>query len=149
VYGDRESKTGAGPCCHVELRFTGAEACRCAGLDLNWLLEGPDVFRLLDRQACIAPVDPKSLDRAIESKARRCLRGTQRRHPTITVAGLKAKIWTLVTVILQDEDSEFDEQTIEQARSQLLLDYRPELRAALDCITWSEFAPPACWRAWR
>ena len=147
VYGDRESKTGEGPCCHVELRFTGAAACRRARLDLNRLLEGPDVLQLLDRQARIAPIDPKRLDRAIESKARRCLRGTQRRHPTIRVAELKAKICALVTVILQDEDSSFDEQTIDQARSQPLLDRRPELRAGLNHISWSDLSPSIRWHA--
>jgi hypothetical protein len=149
VYGDRESKTGEGPCCHVEMRFTGAAACRSAGLDLNRLLDGPDVFRLLDSQARIAPIDRKKLDRAIERKARRCLPRTQRRHPKITVGELKTKIRTLVTLILQDEDSSFDEQTIDQARSQVLLDYRPELRSGLNSITWSEFAPPPRWHAWR
>ncbi len=150
VYGDRQSKTGEGPCCHVEMRFTGAAACKRAGLDdLNHLLVGPDVFHLLHRQARLAPIDPKRLDSAIERKARRCLRGTQRRHPEITVAELKTKIWTLVTRILQDEDSSFDERTVNQARSQSLLDYRPELRAGLNEIKWSEFAPPVRWHAWR
>jgi hypothetical protein len=95
IYGDRASKTGGGPCCHVELRFTRAEACRRAGLDLNHLLDGPDVSRLLNSQARIAPIDPTKLDRAIERKARRCLPGTQRRHPKITLGELKTKIWTL------------------------------------------------------
>ena len=31
VYGDRQSKTGERPCCHVEMRFTGADACRARG----------------------------------------------------------------------------------------------------------------------
>jgi hypothetical protein len=56
VYGDRASKTGEGPCCHVELRFTRAAACRRAGLDLNDLLDGPNVSRLLNSQARIAPI---------------------------------------------------------------------------------------------
>jgi hypothetical protein len=88
------TKTGQGPCCHVELRFTRAEACRRAGLDLNHLLDGPDVSWLLDSQARIAPIDRKKLDRAIERKARRCLPSTQRRHPKITVGKLKTKIRT-------------------------------------------------------
>lgn len=131
------------------MRFTGADACRRAGLDLNHLLEGPDVLGLLNSQARIAPIDPTKLDRAIERKARGCLRGTQRRHPEIMVGELKTKIWALVTRILQDEDSTFDEQTIDQARSQSLFDYRTELRSSLDEILWPEFAPPARWHAWR
>ena len=112
------------------MRFTGADACRRAGLDLNKLFDGPDALRLLESQARIAPIDPKKLDRGIERKACRCLRGTQRRHPEITVGELKTKIWALVTRILQDEDSSFDEQTIDQARSQSLFDYRTDLRLA-------------------
>ena len=150
VYGDRKSKTGEGPCCHVEMRFTGADACRRAGLDLNKLLDGPDVLRLLESQARIAPIDPKKLDRAIERKARRLpARNTTPTRREITVGELKTKIWALVTRILQDEDSTFDEQTIDQARSQSLFDYRPELRSSLDEILWPEFAPPARWHAWR
>ena len=150
VYGDRKSKTGGGPCCHVEMRFTSADACRRAGLDLNNLLDGPDVLRLLESQARIAPIDPKKLDRAIERKARRCLGGTQRRYGSkITADVLTTKIRRLVTRILQDEDSSFDEQTIDQGRSQLLLDYRPELRSGLNEIAWFQFAPPVRWHAWR
>ena len=150
VYGDRNSKTGEGPCCHVEMRFTGADACRRAGLDLNKLLDGPDVLRLLDGQARIAPIDPKKLDRAIETKARGCLRGTQRRYSSkLTVDELKTIIKARVTRILQDEDSSFDEQTIDQARSQVLLDYRPGLRAGLNSTSWSEFAPRVRWHPWR
>ena len=149
VYGDRKSKTGEGPCCHVEMRFTGADACRRAGLDLNHLLEGPDVLGLLNSQARIAPIDPTKLDRAIARKARRCLRGTQRRHAQDHGWRTKNKDLGLVTRILQDEDSTFDEQTIDQARSQSLFDYRPELRSSLNEILWPEFAPPARWHAWR
>ena len=77
----------------------------------------------------------KNLTAAIERKARRCLRGTQRRYGSkITVDELKTKIRRLVTRILQDEDSTFDEQTIDQARSQSLFDYRPELRSGLNEI---------------
>jgi hypothetical protein len=150
MYGDRISKTGEGPCCHVEMRFTCAAACRRASLDLNHLLHGLDVLQLLDGQARIAPIDPKKLDRAIERKARRFLRGTQRRYGSkITVDVLKTKIRSLVTRILQDEDSSFDEQTIDQGRSQFLLDYRPELRSGLNEIPWSQFAPRVRWHPWR
>jgi hypothetical protein len=149
IYGDRESKTGEGPCCHLEMRFTGAAACKRAGLDLNSLLDGPDVLRLLNGQARIAPIDSKRLDRAIERKARRWLRGTQRRHPKITVGELKTKIAALLTRILQDEDSLFDEETIDQARSQVLLDYRPSMRGCLNSVSWSQFAPRLRWHAWR
>ena len=149
IYGDREFKTGEGPCCHLEMRFTRAAACRRAGLDLHHLLHGPDVSQLLNGQARIAPIDQKRLDSAIERKARRFLPRTQRRHPKITVGELKTKITTLMTRILQDEDSSFDEDTIDQARSQVLLDYRPELRACLNSISWCEFAPQLRWHAWR
>ena len=150
VYGDRKSKTGGEPCCHAEMRFTSADACRRAGLDLNNLLEGPDVLGLLNSQARIAPIDPTKFDRAIERKARGCLRGTQRRYGSkITVDELKTKIRRLVTRMLQDDDSSFDEQTIDQGRSQFLLDYRPELRSGLNEIPWSQFAPPVRWHPWR
>ena len=150
VYGDRKSKTGEGPCCHVEMRFTGADACRRAGLDLKHLLEGPDVLGLLNSQARIAPIDPTKLDRAIARKARSCLRRTQRRYGhKITIDVLKTKIRGLVTRMLQDEYSSFDDQILGQARSQTLVDYRPELGAALNSTSWSEFGPPPRWHPWR
>ena len=68
VYGDREFKTGGGPCCHVEMRFASADACERAGLDLNNLLDGPDVLRLLKSQARIAPIDPKNLTAQLREK---------------------------------------------------------------------------------
>jgi hypothetical protein len=68
VYGDRESKTGEGPCCHVEMRFTSADACERAGLDLNNLLDGLDVLGLLNSQARIAPIDPKNLTAQLREK---------------------------------------------------------------------------------
>jgi hypothetical protein len=101
IYGDRESKTGEGPCCHLEMRFTGAAACKRAGLDLNSLLDGPDVLRLLNGQARIAPIDSKRLDRAIERKARRWLRGTQRRHPK-TACLPSQRRWPLSAFVVTD-----------------------------------------------
>ena len=75
----------------------------------------------------------KNLTAQLREKHAGCLRGTQRRYGSkITADELKTKIRRLVTRILQDEDSSFDEQTIDQGRSQLLLDYRPELRSGLN-----------------
>jgi hypothetical protein len=41
LYGDRASKTGLGSCSHLELRFTGAKACKRAGQgELRDLIRG-------------------------------------------------------------------------------------------------------------
>jgi hypothetical protein len=71
LYGDRKSKTGLGPCAHFELRFTGAEACKRAGVgDLNSIMGGVDAMALLERQVWIAFIDRKRLNRAVEKMAR-------------------------------------------------------------------------------
>jgi hypothetical protein len=54
LYSDRRSKTGAGHCCHLELRFTGSDACRRAGLsDLRGLAGGIDAFSVVDQQQAL------------------------------------------------------------------------------------------------
>jgi hypothetical protein len=68
LYGHRVSKTGLGPCSHLEFRFTGASACKRVGLgDLASLIAGVDVMALLMRQAKIGFIDPNRLDRALEN----------------------------------------------------------------------------------
>jgi hypothetical protein len=81
LYGDRKSKTGLGSCSHFELRFTGAAACKRAGVgELLDLIAGIDPLKLLNRQARISCIDPKRLDRAIDRIARCNLRHDQRRR---------------------------------------------------------------------
>jgi hypothetical protein len=50
------------------MRFTSADACERAGLDLNNLLDGLDVLGLLNSQARIAPIDPKNLTAQLREK---------------------------------------------------------------------------------
>lgn len=151
LYGDRLSKTGLGACCHFEMRFTSAAACRRAHIgELRNLIAGVDAMSLLRHEARIVFIDQKQLVRALEQKARRLLPGTQRRRPTITVADIKTHLQRLLPRCLEDESCSLDQDTVADARSQSLFDLRPELRS---CLTrrqsWIKFTPtPRWWRWW-
>ena len=76
LYGDKPSKVrGAGACAHLELRFTGAAACKRAGVGyFTNLIQGVDVMALLERQAKIAFIDQSRLQRGLEIFARNTVR---------------------------------------------------------------------------
>jgi hypothetical protein len=149
VYGDRPSKTGNGPCAHLDLRFIGAEACRRAKLgDPTCFLAGIDVLGLLKHQTKLAQLDPRRLDRQIEKMARDYLRkrAAQRRlaslAPTFnTVEGLRRRTKSLITRPCLSEDSSLGDLI----NSQELVERRPALRDCLSPIAWEEVTPPPEW----
>jgi len=149
LYGDRPSKIGLGLGPHFEMRFTGAAACKRAGLaDLRLLSRGVSAENLLERQAWIAFIDPEQLDRVLESVARKGLRATQRRRPGVTLGDIKLQLRRLLARCLQDDDRLLDQDTVANARSQNLLDYQPLLRACLKRFSWSAFMPTPRWHGW-
>ena len=103
---------------------------------------------LLEHQARIAFIDPKRLNRAIESTARRYLPNTQRRRPRTTVNDNIERLQQLLPRCIQDEQgATLDWDTIAKARSQSLWDQFPHLRSGLsDRIAWSSFTPKPTWR---
>jgi hypothetical protein len=151
LYSDRPSKTAESPCCHLEVRFTGADACRRAGLsDLCALANGIDAFPLLKHQTKISRVDFGRLERAFERMARQFLPKTKKRHRRVLMNGvrkeltvrlLKAKIRQLVTRSLGG---------IGEIRSQELWDSpHRSLRSALVEVPWESVAPRPIWHCWR
>ena len=93
IYAARPSKTGHGPCCHVELRFVGAQACKRAGkrIGLNnfdVLITGVDAFALLNHEARLVLVDP----RAVNSRIERFARISKRRYAKTTVTDLRERL---------------------------------------------------------
>lgn len=146
-YGDRQSKTGLGACCHFEMRFTSADACKRAAVgDLSSLINGVHTMALLNHQARIMVINAKRLDRAIEEFARQNLR--RRSRPNITVGDIKMELQRIYARILQDKDHPLNTGTLAKARSQMLWDYRRDLRSCLDRVPWEDFTPSPRWLPW-
>jgi hypothetical protein len=150
LYGHRQTKTGTQYCSHFEMRFTGAAACRRVGLnDLSKLMGGVDAMALLKRQSKIAFIDPKRLDHAVENLARKRLSKSQRRWPAITVDDIKKHLQLLLPRCIADEGCALEWQSIAKARSQSLVDHRPELRSCLaGQMEWANFTPKPRWHCW-
>lgn len=158
VYCDQPSKTGKGHCCHLELRFTGADACQRAGLsDLSVLNRGIDALATLKRQTRIAVVDLVRFERAIERITRQYFPKTKSRHPTVwmdgastalTVGLLSAKMRQLLARSLGV--APVDERDVLSIRSQDIWDSRHRaLRSALVEVPWEEVTPCPVWHPWR
>ena len=150
LYGHRVSKTGLGPCSHLEFRFTRASACKRVGLgNLASLIAGVDVMALLRRQAKVAFIDPNRLDRALENLARKKLSATQRHRPGATVLELKKHLRRMLPRCIQDEDTDFDQNSITEARSQSLWDHQPQFRSCLGKpVDWASLTPAPKWWRW-
>jgi hypothetical protein len=147
LYGDRPSKAGLGACSHLEMRFTGAAACKRAGLgDLSSLVRGVNAMALLKHQAMIGLIDGKRLDRALEKLARKKLRKTQRRRPAITVGEIKKHLQRLLPRCIADGGHPLNMRTITKARSQQLWDCWPGLRSCLRRVEWTAFTPEPRWQ---
>ena len=158
VYCDRPSKTGGGHCCHLELRFTGAEACARAGLsDLAGLSRGIDALATLKHETKLAVVDPIRFDRAVERLARKYFPTTKSRCSTtwvegasveLTVSRLGTKMRELIARSMGVAPVE--EHDVLRIRSQDIWDSRHRaLRSALVEVPWEEVCPRPVWHAWR
>jgi hypothetical protein len=151
IYSDRSSKTGAGHCSHLELRFTGSDACRRAGLSILSSIAngGVDTQRLLKRQAKISIADLTRLERAIGRMARQFLPMTQTRRPELRLDALTAKMRQLLVRglggVLMD-----DTVIASSICSQEVWDSAHRtLRAALVEVPWEQITPKPVWHAWR
>jgi hypothetical protein len=146
VYGDRISKTGFGACCHLELRFTGADACRRAGVgDFATLIAGCDTMALLKRQTKIGFIDSSKLERSIELMARRSLRRRKNRAGD-TVNSFKERVSRLLARLLEEE--RWDPTDLTKARAQTFYDRLKRCRRCLRYEAWTNFTPTPVWHQW-
>jgi hypothetical protein len=149
VYGDKPSKTGNGPCAHLELRFISADACRRAGMgEPTCFLAGIDVLGLLKHQTWLARLDARRFERQIEKMACDYLRkrAVQRRLASSastfsTVEGLTRRTKSLIIRACSSEGSSLGDLI----NSQELVERRPALRDCLSPIAWEEVIPPPEW----
>jgi hypothetical protein len=152
LYADRPSKTGMGPCAHVELRFFGAHTCRLVGVSTpHTLLQNVDVLRLLQRQTRLVQVDKRRFDRLIERAARARLRRHVTRHrlsnTTVskiiwdqfnTVDGLQRRISGLFCRLLQQQEPT-------KIKAQEFVERLPNMRSCLISISWKHVCPHPQW----
>jgi len=152
LYCDKPSKTGRGPCCHLEFRFTGTEACRRAGLANLQALESGEIdpFSILNRHAKIAPVDGARLDRAIQDIARKMLPKTNRRHHGAKTALTNAVLEVKIRRVLARCFGNAPLSQLHLVRSQDLWDSRRQsLRRASVESPWNQFTTCPKWHLWR
>ncbi len=157
----RRSKMGLGPVAHHEFRFTGAAACKRAGVaSLPELIHGPNAMKLLKRQAKLMFIDLARYDRIVEKMACRQMRIRQkrRRGNNMDVREIKSRLLRLVSHILCSNEWSCN-CTIEKAHSQGLLDELArlrvctkgelqQLRACFTKVEWSAFTPSPTWHHW-
>jgi hypothetical protein len=67
------SKITGSPCCHLELRLMGAEACRRAGIEFLEDLLDLDHRKLWSKELCLRTMDLRKLERHIDEVAGRVL----------------------------------------------------------------------------
>jgi hypothetical protein len=152
LYGDRESKTGLGACCHFEMRFKGAGACKRAGVsELGDLIGGLHIMPLLERQTKLASIDPKRLNSKVEKRVRQIVLNGQRQGKQVDFAATKKTYLILLERLLADEGHIYGKNcdSIARVRSQCLRDQRPRYRSCLIRMSWSQFTPPPRWHHWR
>lgn len=140
------SKTGAGPCCHFELRFFRAQPCKRVGVGaLSDLIRGVDARALLASQARLVRIDEKATRYAAEKAARR----VKSLHQGRSVDDLSAKILSLMKRRVQDKAFNASRDPISKARAQEFYDAGPHWRHCLHPLcTWEAFAPLPRWHHW-
>lgn len=159
LYWDKESKTGLGPCAHIDLRFFKARACRRAGIDdAATLIAGIDVMSLLKRQTRLCRIDSDRFERKLEKLARAHLRTNRANvrsnatHPVIdaqfnTVAGVKERIRQVCLRRFARKDTPV---ALGFISVQEFYDRTPVMRSCLTPIPWEQVvsAPPQ-WLHWQ
>lgn len=70
TYSDLPSKTGLGPCCHNEFRWTGVKSCRRIGIRTLYDLGRIDVSALLQTNLVLREFDTKKINRWAAKSAR-------------------------------------------------------------------------------
>ena len=157
LYADKPSKTGMGPCAHVELRFSTAAACRRVGIsEPRDLLRDIEVARLLQRQTRLARVDARRFDRLIEQIARKRIRLRTERRRRTSEARLSKRIWDQFNTVdgqcrktrglfCRLFQSAERTPTPEVISAQELAERLPRMRSCLISLPWMTAFPQPRW----
>ncbi|WP_150129036.1 hypothetical protein [Rhizobium phaseoli] len=147
IYSDRPSKTGLGPCAHLELRFRTLARCRASKLDdLNQLAQGLNAFELLRREVRLAYIDQNAFDRFLEKTACGVKRAGGRYRET-DLAEVVATLGRLFAPMIQNAENMPSPGSIEGVRAQDLYDAFKKSRSRFIAIEWEEFSDPPRWVA--
>jgi hypothetical protein len=140
----RASKPSGQPCCHFELRFSSAKACKRAGVgDFDSLINGVDALALLQHQTRIAFIDLRAVDRLAETFAR----NSKRRYPNTSLAEITKRVLDLLIRRLADDNGTI---LISRVRAQAFYDLGRCWRTCLrEEVAWESFTPLPRWHHWR
>lgn len=147
IYSDRPSKTGLGPCAHLELRFRTMARCRTSKLDdLDQLAQGLNALELLRREVRLAYVDQLAFDGFLEKTARGVKR-TYRRYRDTDLAEVVATLGRIFAPMTQNAEYMPDPGSVRNVRAQDLYDAFKKFRTRFIAIDWEEFSDPPRWIA--
>lgn len=133
VYADKRSKLTDEPCCHIEYRIRGADACRRAGFSTIDDFINIDHRGIWEKELRFEYMPEKALERLIENMARRSLRrqnrnsarrrrGRQdrfRRFTLNTVDDWIRRVRYVLFSILQDEDGTYSIEQLHKVPAQV------------------------------
>lgn len=147
IYSDKPSKTGLGPCAHLELRFRTMARCRASKLDdLDQLAHGLNALDLVRREVRLAYVDQLAFDRFLEKTACDVKRAGGRYRDT-DVAEVVATLARLFAPMIQNAEYMPDPGSVRNVPAQDVYDAFKKFRTRLIAIDWEEFSDPPRWIA--
>ncbi len=130
IYGDKPSKVAdrAGPCCHIEFRYNGADACGARGVRTCGDLLSYDATQYLDRDMKLGVIDWRSAYRVLRQLADR-ERRRYRPHPGRLNARLNLIKRTFELLMTPDHTPSFDDPPV--VHTQRALDVLPAWSSAI------------------
>ncbi len=147
IYSDRPSKTGLGPCAHLELRFRTMARCRASNVDdLDQLAEGLNAFALLRHEARLAWFDQNTFDRFLEKTAR-AVKRSNRKYCDTDVGGIVAMLGRVFAPMMQNAEHTPEPGSVKNVRGQDLYDACRRFRTRMTAIDWEEFTDSPRWLA--
>ncbi|RWK65093.1 hypothetical protein [Mesorhizobium sp.] len=145
LYPDRPSKTGLGPCAHLELRFFSVGTCRRLGLNkMRHLASGINAMTLLEEQTRLAFMDDAGFGRFVESRARE-LKKTNKRFAGKSLPEVRRMLERIFAVIIQNESRSPALGSLAGARIQDIYDAFKKIRGRITPIMWDEVTSPPRW----
>jgi hypothetical protein len=123
IYGDRPSKVTNGPCCHIEFRYNGADACKARGVRTCHDLVNYNATQYLDHDMKLALIDWPPAYRRLRQLADR-ERRTYRPRPGRTNVRPRLIKFIFERLMTPDHTPSFDDPPVVQ--TQRALDVLPE-----------------------
>lgn len=147
IYADKPSKTGLGPCAHLELRFRTMQRCKSSKVDdLDQLADGLNVFALLRHETRLRWFDQNTFDRFLDKTARN-LKRRNRKYCDTSLPDMVAMLGRVFAPMIQNAEHTPEPGSIKNVRGQDLYDASPRIRTRMTAIEWEEFTESPRWLA--